>query len=92
MNIDGKVIEMFLDRLNKVSDIVEINIMDEDDSCLRFQSNIKTDLFVSSGILNYDKTYFDLIELGCKKFFNAEVYFNNTGSIFWIYKNLKKSS
>ena len=86
MEFDKIVIQGFLEKINNISDIIEFSVYKEEENSLMFEAKTKPDLFVSGGLLNYTNEYTLLIDKACKRFFNAKASFNNTGSIFWIYK------
>lgn len=87
MKIDKIVIQRFLEKMNSISDIVEFFVDSKEERRLVFKTKMRTDLFIEGGIMNYTDDYVLLVRKACKKYFNSDVSFNNTGSIFWIHKN-----
>lgn len=88
MKFSKTAIKEFLDKMNSITEYGIFSLYGEDEHAIQFQLKMKNDDPIISGttIPNVTDGYVEIVNAGCKKYFNSIPNFNNTGLIFFIMK------
>lgn len=86
-----KNVNKFVKDVNKLSKLFKIVYAPDKDKIggrtYRFEVVFASDKYADGGIVNLTNLYKETIQKLCGEYFDRDVSFNNTWTIFWFYEN-----